>query len=258
VPASVVVAIIGVETLYGQHTGNFPVLDTLYTLAFHHPEPARPARVALFREQLADLIELDYARELDARLSKGSFAGALGLAQFMPGSIRRFARDGDGDGRIDLSTSAADAIASVANFLREHGWQQSLPVFAPVTLPDDVQSLLTHGLHATLDWPALQAAGARLDKAEETLQAPAAWQSHPLGVIALVEEGATDNATQTPTQPLTQYRVATPNFYALTHYNRSYFYAAAVADLAQALEAAQALAKTAAQTIEVPPSANPE
>jgi len=223
VPASIIVAIIGVETLYGQQTGDFPVLDTLYTLAFHHPEPARPERVQLFREQLADLIELDYSGQLDARRSKGSYAGALGLPQFMPVSIKRFARDGDGDGRIDLFNSAADAVASVAHFLREHGWQKDLPVFAPVTLPEHAEDLATHGLEPTSSWQDLQAQGARTHE-----RAPL-WQQHKIGVIALVDEIAQTS----------EYRTATPNFFVLTQYNRSYFYAAAVADLAQALEAAR-------------------
>jgi len=231
VPASIIVAIMGVETMYGQHTGNFPVLDTLYTLAFHYPEPAREPRVQLFRDQLADLMALDHAGQLDARGSKGSFAGAVGLPQFMPGSILRFARDGDGDGRIDLYASVADAVASVANFLREHGWQQDLPVFAPVTLPEQAQALAAHGLVAVLDWPQLQAAGASRiktgnDSHDDGGAAPL-WQQHPLGVVPLVDEAAQS----------TEYRVATVNFYALTQYNRSYFYAAAVADLAQTLEA---------------------
>jgi len=220
VPASIVVAIIGVETLYGGNTGKFPVLDALYTLAFHHPEPARPERVQLFRQQLADLIELDHVGVLDARRSQGSFAGAVGLPQFLPGSIKRFARDGDGDGRIDLLHSPADAIASAAHFLHEHGWQAGLPVFAPVVLPQAANALATHDLVATLDWQDLQAAGAASDAAA------ALWQQHRLGVVGLVDEVG----------DRTEYRTVTPNFYALMQYNRSYFYAAAVAELAQALE----------------------
>jgi len=238
VPPSIIVAIIGVETRYGQHTGDFPVLDTLYTLAFHHPEPARPQRVQLFREQLADLIELDYTGILDAGRDKGSFAGALGLVQFMPGSIKRFARDGDGDGRIDLFNSPADAIASVANFLREHSWQKDLPVFAPVALPEQAQMLATHGLEATSSWQDLQAQGAAISSHGSSDNIAPAWQQHKLGVIPLVDEVA-----QT-----TEYRTVTPNFYALTQYNRSYFYAAVVADLAQALQAASALANSPTST----------
>lgn len=232
VPASIIVAIIGVETVYGRHTGGFRVLDTLHTLAFKHPEPARPERVQMFREQLADLIELDYLGQLDASTAKGSFAGAMGLPQFMPGSLKRYARDGDGDHRIDLHGSTADAIASVANFLVEHGWQRGLPVFAPVILPADAKSLVAGGLEPTMDWPALEAAGARL--APNAGTPPLPWQSQKLGVIDLVDE---------PKQTA-QYRVATPNFFAITHYNRSYFYAASVAELADALEQGRAQAAT--------------
>jgi len=224
VPAAVIVAIIGVETLYGRQTGDFRVLDTLATLAFHHPEPQRPDRVQLFRDQLADLIELHIAGQLDATTLHGSFAGAIGVPQFMPGSIRRYAVDGDGDGRIDLHGSAADIVMSVANFLREHGWLPGLPVFAPVLLPEQPAALVTGGLTATHDWPQLQAAGARVQDAS----IEARWQQVPLGVIDLVD--ARTELVQT------EYRVATPNFFALTQYNRSYFYAAAVADLAAALQ----------------------
>jgi len=236
VPAAVIVAIIGVETLYGRQTGNFRVLDTLATLALQYPAPERLDRVQLFRDQLADLIELHLAGHLDATTLQGSFAGAIGLPQFMPGSIKRYAVDGDGDGRIDLHASVADIVMSVANFLREHGWLPGLPVFAPVTLPDDPAALVTGGLTATLDWPQLQAAGAVI----KTATADTGWQRAPLGVINLVDE----RTGRTPTRTPTQYRVATPNFFALTQYNRSYFYAAAVADLAAALreriDAAQA------------------
>jgi len=228
VPASVIVAIIGVETLYGRQTGNFRVLDTLATLALQYPEPERIDRVQLFRDQLADLIELHLAGQLDATTLQGSFAGAIGVPQFMPGSIKRYAVDGDGDGRIDLHASVADIVMSVANFLQVHGWLSGLPVFAPVALPDDPSVLVTGGLTATLDWPQLQAAGAAVN----TATADTGWQRAPLGVINLVDE----RTERTPTRAPTEYRVATPNFFALTQYNRSYFYAAAVADLAAALQ----------------------
>src|SRR5690606_31758778 len=105
VPASIIVAIIGVETLYGRHTGDFSVLDALATLAFRYPDASRADRIQLFRDQLADFIRLDYDKELDARQAKGSYAGAMGLPQFMPGSLVRFAVDGDHDNRIDLHGS---------------------------------------------------------------------------------------------------------------------------------------------------------
>lgn len=221
VPASIIVAIIGVETIYGRNTGDFRVLDALATLGFRYPDPSRPERSELFRNQLADLIQLDYEGKLNAREATGSFAGAMGLPQFMPGSLMRFATDGDADGRIDLHGSANDAIVSVARFLRLHGWVPNLPVFAPASLPNDPERFVTGGLTPTVDWAALSAAGARTYTGAATN-----WQQYKLGVVNLVDEP----------RNTVEYRLGTPNFFALTQYNRSYFYASSVADLARELE----------------------
>lgn len=239
VPASIIVAIIGVETIYGRNTGNFRVLDALATLGFRYPDASRPERSHMFRNQLADLIQLDYQRRLDARTATGSFAGAMGLPQFMPGSLMRYAADGDRDGIIDLHGSTSDAIASVARFLRMHGWIPGLPVFAPVILPKDPGTLVAGGLSPTLTWEQLKNAGA--DTADPQ---PAEWQRHLLGMVNLVDEP----------RGTVEYRVGTPNFFAITHYNRSYFYAASVADLAQALEHRRAAsAQAAAQAVSAAP-----
>ncbi|MVW72337.1 lytic murein transglycosylase B [Bordetella sp. 15P40C-2] len=222
VPASIIVSIIGVETLYGRNMGNFRVLDALRTLAFDYPDPNRPERAEMFRGQLADFLVLALNGNLSMEAT-GSFAGAIGMPQFMPGSIMRYAVDGDQDGRIALTQSVDDAVMSVGNFLVEHGWQRGLPVFVPVQLPADPSALATGGLTPTQTWQSLQAAGARLSPST----GPASWQERPLGVVDLVEEA----------RGTVQYRTATPNFYALTQYNRSYFYATAVSDLASELEA---------------------
>lgn len=231
VPASIIVAIIGVETIYGRHTGSFRVLDALATLGFRYPDASRPDRSHMFRNQLADLIQLDYLRQLDARTATGSFAGAMGLPQFMPGSLMRYAADGDRDGIIDLHGSTSDAIASVARFLRMHGWIPGLPVFAPVILPRDPGALVAGGISPTLTWEQLKKAGA-----DTTSPQPAEWQRYLLGMVNLVDEP----------RGTVEYRVGTPNFFAITHYNRSYFYAASVADLAQALERRRAASTQAA------------
>ncbi|MFW7343573.1 lytic murein transglycosylase B [Pollutimonas sp. H1-120] len=238
VPPSIIVAIIGVETIYGRHTGNFRVLDALATLGFSYPDDSRPERSQLFRDQLADLIQLDYEKKLDAKEAMGSFAGAMGLPQFMPGSLMRYAADGNRDGRIDLLYSVDDAIVSVARFLRLHGWVPGLPVFAPATLPRNPQAMVVGGLYPTYDWTQLQAQGAALRPSPGTqAQNPSArtknhqvamaadWRGQKMGIVDLLDE---------PRQ-LAEYRIGTPNFFAITHYNRSYFYATSVADLAKAL-----------------------
>lgn len=221
VPASIIVAIIGVETLYGRYTGDFRVLDALATLGFRYPDPSRPERSQLFRDQLADLAQLHHENKVNAYTARGSFAGAMGLPQFMPGSLLRYAIDGDQDGVIDLHHSTADAIASVAAFLRHHGWIPGLPVFAPVQLPANPGHLVKGGIDPTLDWETLVHHGASpLPGRQDT-----AWQQHKLGVIDLRDEP----------RNTVEYRTGTPNFFAITHYNRSYFYATAVAELAQEL-----------------------
>ncbi|MFC4277753.1 lytic murein transglycosylase B [Achromobacter aloeverae] len=224
VPASIIVGIIGVETRYGRNMGSFRVLDSLSTLAFDYPDPSKPDRARMFRDQLSDFLTLVMQGKLDLQ-TRGSYAGAIGMPQFMPGSIMRYAIDGDGSGHIDLANSANDAILSVGNYLMQHGWLRGLPVFAPVTLPANPAALVDGGLAPQRDWPRLQAAGAVARPVNATAADTAAWQQAPLGVVDLPEESA----------GTAEYRTATPNFFAITQYNHSYFYAASVADLAEAV-----------------------
>lgn len=222
VPPEILVSIIGVETIYGRYTGDFRVLDALLTLGFSYPDNSRPERGQLFRDQLADLIVLDYQGKIDANTITGSFAGAIGLPQFMPGSLMRYAVDADNDGEIDLFASLPDILASVANFLIEHGWQPDIPVFAPVHLNDQkAKDWVDGGLTPKSNWNTLLQAQAVRDPNTSS----ALWMSQPLGVINLVEES----------QGTAEYRLATPNFYAITSYNRSYFYASTVSDFADLL-----------------------
>lgn len=226
VPAEIITAIIGVETLYGQHMGSFKVLDALSTLAFNYPPPVRPDRVRLFQDQLADLIELHVAGQLDARTQRGSFAGAIGIPQFMPGSILRYAVSAESNQRIDLSNNFDDAIMSVGNFLVEHGWVKGVPVFAPTQPPPDSFKWVDGGLTPNFSWAKLKDGGAVIDSRQPEGSDNLNWQTQMLGVIDL----------PLPDQDRVEYRVATPNFFALTQYNRSYFYASAVADLAEAVQ----------------------
>ncbi len=222
VPAPIIASIIGVETLYGRNMGNFRVLDALATLAFDYPDPAKPERATMFRTQLADFLTLVMNDKLELE-TKGSYAGAIGMPQFMPTSVMHYAVDGDGNGHIDLTNNTRDAIMSVGSFLAQHGWQRGLPVFAPVALPADPTALVDGGLEPKQSWNTLTAAGSRLQPGASS----DGWISQPLGVVDLVEEA----------RGTAQYRVGTPNFFALTKYNRSYFYATSVADLATEIEA---------------------
>ena len=212
VPAQYVVAIIGVETNYGRNMGRYRVIDALTTLAFDYPPRAR-----FFRNELEQYLLLAREAHLDVFALRGSYAGAIGIPQFMPGSLRRYAVDFNGDGRIDLSRSATDAVGSVANFLKEHGWQAGEPVLyrakpAPEALARYVDGSVDPN-HRVAD---LVAAGLELDPAPQSTDA--------LG--ALIPLGA-------------EYRVGLKNFWVITRYNRSTFYAAAVSDLADELARAQ-------------------
>jgi len=220
VPAAVVVAIAGVETVYGRNQGDFRTADTLATLAFDWPADAPRDRSAYFREQLEQLLLL--ARDYGAQILdwRGSYAGALGIAQFMPGSLREFAVDYDGDGRIDLSNSAPDAIGSIARYLSAHGWKSGLPIWLPARPGSSPDQWIANDLEARWTADALAEAGVTVLGA-----------TPPDTLFGLVDLTA-------PATP-TEWRAGTKNFFAITQYNRSFFYAAAVADLASAVAAAR-------------------
>ena len=143
VPASLIVGVIGVETLYGQHTGNFRVIDALTTLAFDFPaeHPRAQDRSEFFRSELEQFLSLTQRSGVDPQSLLGSYAGAMGWPQFMPSSWAKYAIDFDGDGRIDLFNSKADVIGSVANYFVAHGWQPDMPTHYPVSLNSDAAQL---------------------------------------------------------------------------------------------------------------------
>ncbi|WDZ97011.1 lytic murein transglycosylase B [Herbaspirillum sp. WKF16] len=223
VPMEIIVGIIGVETVYGRNTGGFRVMDAITTLAFDYPNtPTREARMAFFRGELENTLLLARDENIDPMSLRGSYAGAIGWAQFMPGSIREYAVDFDGDGKIDLRNSPVDAIGSVAHYLSVHGWQRGEPVAFPATASADNrqwEGMLNQGLEAKYTQEQLQAAG---------VTAPALPAGMRFGLVDL----------QNGTGP-TEYWLATNNFYAITHYNRSYFYAMSVAELGRAVAAAR-------------------
>ena len=214
VPPEIIAAIIGVETFYGRITGNFRTLDALITLSFDYLR-----RADFYREQLAEFFLLMREQNADPLAVKGSFAGAIGLPQFMPGSIRRYAVDFDGDGRIDLNDSAVDAIGSVASYLAAHGWQRDLPIMFDVTADEAMVDALGRGIDASATWSNALAAGVEGDV------------PLPLDEKVLVIDLPYLNAGEVERL----YRVGTVNFSALLHYNRSYFYASAVVELARAI-----------------------
>jgi membrane-bound lytic murein transglycosylase B len=214
VPAEIIVGIIGVETIYGRNTGNFRVLDALTTIAFNHPR-----RAEFFRKEVESFLVFARANKLEPLSVLGSYAGAIGLPQFMPSSILRYAVDFDGSGQIDLRNSPVDAVGSVAKFLADHGWVEGRAATFAMRMDSDARleeplradilpqfsatQLKEFGIHASSDTP-------------------------PEEVLALIELPNGD-------APST-YTLGTKNFYVITRYNRSSFYAMAVLDLANAVK----------------------
>lgn len=229
VPAAIIVGILGVETLYGQHMGRFRVIDALTTLAFDFPanHPRSATRAAFFQQELEHFLTLHHRAGTDPLQDLGSYAGAQGLPQFMPSSRARYAVDFDDDGVIDLTRSAADAIGSVAHYLQAFGWQTSLPTHyaTQVQAQAELQTLLAPDILPSFSPAAFVALGAQLDGA--ALQ-------HP-GLLALIE---LQNGADAPS-----YVAGTENFYALTRYNWSSYYAMAVIELGQAVQMAVAAAQ---------------
>lgn len=223
VPAQIIVGIIGVETVFGRNTGRFRVLDALTTLAFDYPDtPTRAARMDFFRGELESALLLARDNKIDPLTLLGSYAGAVGLPQFMPGSILKYGVDYDGDGRIDLSGSAVDAIGSVAHFLVEHGWrrdQAGPAVYPALVSPGRAwEPFIGQGLEAKFRMEELLAAGVSSDAPVPPEQL--------FGLVDL-QNGA----------DASEYWLGTANFYAITQYNRSFFYAMSVIELGQAIRA---------------------
>jgi len=211
VPPEYLVAIIGVETLYGRQTGRFRVLDALATLAFDYPQ-----RGNYFRAELEQFVLLARENKLDPATTLGSYAGAMGVPQFMPSAYRRFAVDADSDKKRDLWGDWDDILASVANYLKEYGWVPTAPVLAEVHLdPDPTFQIEPHNLelNETLDSLALH--GVKVDGALPG--------NTPVVLISAEQHDGP------------AYRVGFKNFYVITRYNNSARYAMAVYDLAQAV-----------------------
>jgi membrane-bound lytic murein transglycosylase B len=228
VPAEMVVGILGVETFYGQHMGQYRVLDALTTLALHFPpeHPRASERQAFFQSELGHFLVQMRQQPPGAAPIKGSFAGAMGWPQFMPSSWGQFAVDFDGDGRIDLLNSPVDAIGSVANYFKAFGWQTGMATHYPVRFDDthlDKPALLAPDILPSFSVRNFQDKGVVLDEVA---------QQHP-GPLALVELFNGDDAPS--------YVAGTDNFYVVTRYNWSSYYAMAVIELGAAVKTTLAL-----------------
>ncbi|MBI5463317.1 MAG: lytic murein transglycosylase B [Gammaproteobacteria bacterium] len=213
VDSRVVVAIVGVETRYGGNTGKYRVLDALSTLAFDYPK-----RGEFFRGELEQFLLLTREEHVDARAAKGSYAGAMGQGQFIPSSYRAYAVDFDGDGKRDLWHSERDALGSVANYFKAHGWQAGAPVVQRAHVSGSAyKALLDKGLKPHMPAGDLAKYGVRTDT-------PIA----PNTQVALVELDGADGLEQW---------VVFNNFYVITRYNRSPLYAMAVHQLSNEIAA---------------------
>ena len=212
VPAEVIVAIIGVETRYGQHAGSYRVIDALSTLAFDYPKRAK-----FFRKELKQFLLLTQEQKQDPLTLKGSYAGAMGYGQFMPSSFRAYAIDFDGDGIADIWNNPVDAIGSVANYFKAHHWTYGDPVVTRtrVTANYDAE-LLSTNLKPTVSYGKLASSGytALIPISDDTKVLPMRLE----GV-----EGA-------------EFWLGLHNFYVITRYNRSQMYSLAVHQLSQAIK----------------------
>jgi len=207
-----IVAILGVETFYGRITGRYRVLDALATLAFDYPP-----RAGFFGRELTSFLKLSREEAVDPFAALGSYAGAMGAPQFMPSSYRRYAVDGNGDGRRDLFSTWDDVVASVANYFRENGWQPGAPVLIDAQLTDAPPPLDPGNLELTDTLDSARAKGL-------AFESPLPGDTP---VILVPAEG----------EHAPGVRIGFANFTTITRYNRSVRYAMAVHDLAQALVA---------------------
>lgn len=211
VPQEIIIAVIGVETIYGQNAGNFLVLDALTTLAFDYPR-----RAVFFRGELENYLLLAREQQFDLLAIRGSYAGALGIPQFMPGSYRNYAVDFNGNRKIDLLREDQDAIGSVANYLRGYGWIKGEPVAVRARVGDEICLGEIRTSRSLAEWAAAGVApGVSI----------APDQSARL-VDFTVEEGK-------------EFWLAFNNFEVITRYNNSDFYAMSVFQLAEELKAAR-------------------
>ena len=213
VPPQIITAVLGVETRYGNRQGTYRVMDSLATLAFNYPP-----RAAFFKDELEQYLLLTREEGIDPLSPTGSYAGAMGQAQFISSSYRHYAVDFDGDGKRDLWNNTADAIGSIANYFKEHGWERGGAVAVPATVSGaHPQDLVGKGLKPSLTVPDLRRQGVRVTDA---------LPEH--GLVSLIE-------LEQKAGP--EYWVGLQNFYVITRYNHSPLYAMAVYQLSEEIRA---------------------
>tara|TARA_S200000501_G_scaffold312344_1_gene303378 strand:+ start:1406 stop:2452 length:1047 start_codon:yes stop_codon:yes gene_type:complete len=222
VPEEIIVSIIGIETFYGRNTGNTRVLDALFTLGFNYPNaPNKNSRMSYFRKEIEQFLLFSRENNFNPLNIFGSYAGAIGYPQFMPGSIRLYAVDFDEDGKIDLQNSPVDAIGSVARFLSKHGWEKKIPYVFPAKLSKNPNAqwkkILDKSLEANYGYKDCVKIGIYPSK-----ETPKALN---YGLISL-RKNKNKNL----------YWLATKNFFAITKYNRSFYYAMTVIELSKEIK----------------------
>ena len=216
VPQEIIIAVIGVETVYGRNAGNFRALDALTTLAFDYPR-----REVFFRSELENYLLLARDQEFDLLSIRGSYAGALGVPQFMPSSYRNYAVDFNGDGTVDLLNQTEDAIGSVANYLKGYGWMTGKDIVLP-TKSNGNQNLEAIGASRTM----------------------AAWFSAGLQTDDRADQHDVARLVDYTIDSGKEFWLALNNFEVITRYNNSDYYAMSVYQLAEAVKAARKISAT--------------
>ncbi|HAD48599.1 MAG TPA: lytic murein transglycosylase B [Idiomarina sp.] len=217
VPAEIIVAIIGIETFYGSYLGKYPVLDSLYTLAFHYPPRAK-----FFRSELSEYLRLANAEQWQVKEQLGSYAGAMGLGQFISSSYRHYAVDFDDDGKRNIISNPVDAIGSVANYFAEHRWQAGEPI---AHKPDQQQ-----------DWASVSSDGMKPDTTVGALR------ERGFSIASDYSDTLAVKVLQFETEDGYEYWLGFDNFYAITRYNHSPLYAMVAYQFSQQLRQANSAA----------------
>ena len=217
VPAEIIVAIIGIETFYGSYLGKYPVLDSLYTLAFHYPPRAK-----FFRSELSEYLRLANAEQWQVKEQLGSYAGAMGLGQFISSSYRHYAVDFDDDGKRNIISNPVDAIGSVANYFAEHRWQAGEPI--------------AHKPAQQQDWAAVSSDGMKPDTTVGALR------ERGFSIASDYSDTLAVKVLQFETEDGYEYWLGFDNFYAITRYNHSPLYAMVAYQFSQQLRQANSAA----------------